>query len=495
MKIISLHNLEDVATLLTNLTMITEVDVLSVPNLEKFRQYLSKYQFNAALILEDFLKDGLNILLTNLKYPKAITILIKDENNLGKYLKLGITEANIEPIPFNPLTLFVEIRGLIATINQIKKMIEEGHIEFDFYRYGLFNVLNAFTATDKDLFLTVKDMDEDKVLYSLRIRNGQVVSVSTDLERIVEINTDDSIPKIIVEEPITHEDAVVFNNTADFYNQLMELSMEEKPVETVIVKASVEPKKVADVKVNPVRERKIYSFPYRGYTLYTQPYEGVKELDKALFAVSQIDDQILSSLRLLKIKGGDYKILTSPLIKSYLEFQGFKEEQFLDLDGVQFFQIPYLGSRLETLIYLPEGVLITGNLFGSYVSRELEFFDRVLSNHLRIYHYANISSNERLKKALEVVDPIRDKIAYIFPNYGYPIESAFVPTVVEILNNLTLPEEFQTLYEGWKNLVHILPREPKSFSEFITLLGKQKPPVLFNIVDEMEVLGIIPYEL
>jgi hypothetical protein len=52
-------------------------------------------------------------------------------------------------------------------------------------------------------------------------------------------------------------------------------------------------------------------------------------------AVAQIDDQILSSLRLLKIKGGDFKLLTSPLIKSYLEFQGFKEEYFLNLDGVK----------------------------------------------------------------------------------------------------------------------------------------------------------------
>jgi hypothetical protein len=495
MKIISLHNLEDVANLLTNLTMITEVDVLSVPNLEKFKQYLNKYQFNASLVLEDFLKDTLNILLTNLKYPKAIAILIRDENNLSKYLKLGITEANIELIPFNPLTLFVKIRGLISSINQIKKMIEEGHIEFDFYRYGLFNVLNAFTATDKSLFLTVKDADEDKVLYSLRIRNGQVVSVSTDLEKIIEVNTDDSIPKLIAQEPITHEDAVIFNNTADFYNQLLKLSMEEKPSETVIVKSTVEPKKVTETKVNPIRERKVYSFPYKGYTLYTQPYEGVRELDNALFAVAQIDDQILSSLRLLKIKGGDFKLLTSPLIKSYLAFQGFKEEYFLNLDGVKYFQTPYLGNRLESLIYLPEGILISGNLFGSYTSRELEFFDRVLLSHLRIYHYANISSNERLKKGLEILEPFKDKIAYIFPNYGYPIESSFIPTVWEVLNNLTIPEDFQTLYEGWKNLIHILPKEPKSFGEFVALLNKQNSVVLFNLVDEMEVLGVIPYEL
>jgi len=494
MKIIALHNLEEVASLLTDVTLITEMDVSSVPNLEKFKQYLKKYKFNATIVLGDLFNIAVEEILTNPKAPKAVVILVKEEKEINRFLRLGITELNVESIPFNPLTLFVKIKGLLSNIGFIRRAIEEGEIKIDFYRYGLFNLLNLLTQTDKSGFLAVKDMEEDKILYSLRIRNGQVVSASVEVEKIAEIHLDDSIPKIVVEEPVTHEDRVLFKNTAEFYKSLLE--MEETPqMETpVAVKPKIEPQKASFVKVNPLRERRIYTFPYRGYKFYTQPFEGIERNERALVAVTQIDDHTLSALRVLKIKGGNFKILTSPSITGFLKLQGFENARFLRAEDVEVYEFPFLGSKLECVLFL-DGILVSGNLFGSYVSREIEYFDRVFGGHLRVFHHANIASEEKLSKAMETLAPVLDKTFYIFPNYGYAIDRTSVGFVKEVLSNLSFPEGNNSLSQNWKNLVHILPRPVENFDEFINLLRAGDTAVLFNLVDEMETLGITPYEL
>jgi hypothetical protein len=139
--------------------------------------------------------------------------------------------------------------------------------------------------------------------------------------------------------------------------------------------------------------------------------------------------------------------------------------------------------------------LVSGNLFGSYVSRDIEFFDRVFGGHLRVFHHANISSEEKLTKAMETLSPVLDKAFYIFPNYGYAIDRSSVGFVKEVLSNLSFPEGNNSLSQNWKNLVHILPRPVENFDEFINLLRVGDTAVLFNLVDEMETLGITPYEL
>jgi hypothetical protein len=88
-----------------------------------------------------------------------------------------------------------------------------------------------------------------------------------------------------------------------------------------------------------------------------------------------------------------------------------------------------------------------------------------------------------------------DKTFYIFPNYGYAIDRTSVGFVKEVLSNLSFPEGNNSLSQNWKNLVHILPRPVENFDEFINLLRAGDTAVLFNLVDEMETLGITPYEL
>jgi len=494
MKIIALHNLEDVASLLTDVTLITEMEVSSVPNLEKFKQYLKKYKFNATIVLGDLFIKASEEILTNPNSPKAVILLVKDENEINKYLSLGITELNIESIPFNPLTLFVKIKGLLSNIAYIRRVIEEGEIKIDFYRYGLFNLLNLLTQTDKTTFLAVKDLEEDKILYSLRIRNGQVVSASVEIEKIAEINLDDSIPKVIIEEPVTHEDRVLFKNTSEFYKALLEVEKVLPTEVSVAVKPKFEPQKVSFIKVNPLRERRIYTFPYEGFRFYTQPFEGINKSDKSLIAVTQIDDYTLSALRVLKIKGGNFKILTSPSIEGFLKLQGFENSRFFRTEKVEVYEFPFLGSKLECVLFL-EGILISGNLFGSYVSKDSEFFDRIFGGHLRVFHYANISSGEKLSKAMEVLSPILDKAFYIFPNYGYAIDKTGIPFVREVLENLSFPEGGNTLSQNWKNLTQVLPRKVENFDEFISILRRVDSAILFNLIDEMETLGITPYEV
>jgi len=494
MKIIALHNLEDVASLLTDVTLITEIEVSSVPNFEKFKKYIKKYSFSAVIVLEDLFTKAVEEILTNPKSPKAVMLLIKNEDEVNRYLRLGITELNIESIPFNPLTLFVKIKGLLSNMAYIRRSIEEGEIEIDFYRYGLFNLLNLLTQTDKTTFLAVKDLDEDKILYSLRVRNGQVVSASVEIEKIAEIHLDDSIPKLVVEEPVTHEDRVLFKNTAEFYKALLEVEEVSQMETPVMIKPKVEPQKVSFIKVNPLRERRIYAFPYKGFKLYTQPFEGIDRNEKALIAVTQIDDYTLSALRVLKIKGGNFKILTSPSIEGFLKLQGFENSRFFRTEKVEIYEFPFLGSKLECVLFL-EGILISGNLFGSYVSKDSEFFDRIFGGHLRVFHYANISSGEKLSKAMEVLSPILDKAFYIFPNYGYAIDKTAISFVREVLENLSFPEGGNPLSQNWKNLVHILPREVENFDEFMHILRSGDSAILFNLIDEMETLGITPYEV
>lgn len=494
MRVIALHNLEEVASLLTEVTLITEIEVSSVPNIEKFKQYIKKYKFNAAIILGRMFIQAAEEILTNLKAPKGIVLLTQNENEINKYLRLGITELNVESIPFNPLTLFVKIKGLLSTIAYIRRVIEEGEIKLDFYRYGLFNLLNLLTQTDKTTFLAVKDLEEDKILYSLRVRNGQVVSASVEIEKIVEFHLDDSVPKLIMEEPVTHEDRVLFKNTAEFYKALLEVERVPQMETSVVVKPKVEPQKVSFIKVNPLRERRIYTLPYKGFKFYTQPFEGIDREENALIAVTQIDDYILSTLRVLKIKGGNFKILTSPSIEGYLKLQGFENSRFFRPADVEIYEFPFLGSKLECVLFL-EGIVVSGNLFGSFVSKDTDFFDRVFGGHLRVFHYANISSGEKLSKAMEKLTSVVDKAFYIFPNYGYAIDKTATSFVKEVLENLNFPEEDTSLSRNWSNLVYILPRKVKNFDEFIHFLRSGDSAILFNLIDEMETLGIVPYEL
>ena len=499
MRILAYHDLEGVAKLLTELTFVTEVEVSSVPTFNKFREYLSKYKFNAVILLEKFFLEGIEYILSSPELPKSVAIFLEDEKSMAKFLRLGVAESNLENIPFNPLTFFVKLRNLVNSVNQIKKMLEEGLIQADFYRYGLFNVLNAFSATDKNVFLSVKNAENDEVLYSIRIRNGQVVSTSIELEKIVEINLDDSLPKLIVTEPVTHNDLVVFKNTAEFYKALLETNIEETSLKNIPLPSEAKKpdftlQKAGFVRVNPLRERRVYKIPYKGFDLYTQPHENVRNLNKVIFAVSQIDDYVLSSLRVLKIKGGDFKILTSPLIKSFLKLQGFKENQFINLEGVKIWESPNLGSHLECVIYLPEGVVISGNLFGSYISKDLTYFDRVFSSHLRLYHLANISCKENLEKVVKELEPLMASIYYVVPNYGYAIDAKNIAQIFNLLKDLDFPEEFNTLQDAWGNLQHIFPEKIESYDDLLNVLKRKDPALLFAFIDELDALGIIPFE-
>ena len=497
MKILALHDSEEIASLLMDITLVTEVDVFSVPTLKKFEEYLSKYPINVVILLDKFFTEGIEVVLRNKKAPKAVSILTTEEENIAKFLRLGITDANIETIPFNPLTYFVKIRGLINNLNLIKQAIENGKIDFDFYRFGLFNILNIFAATDENLFLAIKDAEEDETLYSLRIRNGQVVSASIELPKIVEINLDDSVPKRVVAEPVVHNDAEIFRDTAEFYKALLEVEPESAAAETPpqVERVEISLKRKDLIRVNPLRGRNIYTFPFGGMQLYSQPDEQLRKVENALFAVALIDDYILSALKVLKLKGGAFKILTCPMIRTFLKLQGFEDKLFIEPKGVEIFEFPNLGNRLECAFYLPrEGVLLSGNLFGSYVSKNIPFFDRIFLSHLRVYHRANICCGEKLQRALEALEPLKGKLSYAVPTYGYAIDKTQIGKVFDVLSQLDIPQEPITIEREWENLKRILPLEVKNLDEFIESLRKQDEAVLYNLIDEMDVLSVVPYE-
>ena len=494
MKILVLHNLEEVAKLLTEITMITEVEATSVPNLDKFKEYLDKYKFNGVYILDEFVNDGLETLLRHKKHPTGIGILLQNEENLTKLVRLGLAETNIESIPFNPLSFFVKVRALLKTVQYIEAAIKQGVNSFDFFRHGLFNLLNTLTKTDKSLFVSVKDLEEDKILYSLRVRNGQVISCNKDLEKIAEINSDDTIPKAIEIGPVTFEDRYIFRDTAEFYKTLLELELapEEEIITTV---HKTKPQKVEFVKENPFRERRIYKFDFGDYTVYSQPYESIRSFTgKEAFAVPLLDERVLSNLQMLRVKNRKLELIAPNAVKNRLKLLGFSEENFLNLEGVKAFDLPFLGSKFEGFIFFPNGIGVSGNLFGSFVSKDGEFLDRVFFSHVRVYHYANISSNEKLRVAMERLKPYEKYLSYILPVYGYPIDQTTVNGVFDVLNSLNVPEEYKTLYESWKDIASAYGIEAENFDSFLKIVFKNEKSLLFNLIDDMEVFGIVPLE-
>jgi len=493
MQVLALHNLEEVASLLTDITLITEVDVSSVPNIEKFQQYLEKYKFDAVYILDDFFKDAIEILLNIPEFPKAILIFVKNEEKISTFLRLGLAETNIETIPFNPLGLFVKTKALLTAMKNIEVALKEGVKEFDYYRIGLFNLLNHFARTNRNVFVSVRDIEEDKTLYSLRIRGGQVVSCSKELDKVVEINLDDSLPKVISLEPVAHEDRYIFRNTAEFYKGLLEIK-EETP--EVVVKEELPPiKEVVFEKENLLREKRIYKFPYKGYTVYTQPPSQINQLEpNALIVCSELTESRTFVLRTLLKRFPHLKIVTPEVVKAKLKLYGFTEENFETLEGVKTFDFPFLGSKFEGAVFFPNGILITGNLFGSFVSKDVPYLDRIFFSHFRVFHFANISSNERLKGALEKVKGIFKVTNFIFPTYGYAIDSTLVKGSWEVLNNLSIPNEYAPLSVEWKRIAEAYGIEAKSYEEFVERLKQKDEAFLFNMLDDMEVLGILPFE-
>ncbi len=480
---------------MTDITMITEVEVTSVPNIEKFKQYLNRYDFNAAYILDKFFKEAIEILLSSDRYPKAIAIFASEEDGSSKFLRLGITETNLETIPFNPLTLFVRTKTLVKTVQNIELGLKQGVESFDFYRYGLFNVLNTLTKAKSNIFLSVKDLEEEKVLYSLRVRNGQVVSASTETERIAQINTDDSIPKTVAIGPVPHEDKVIFKNTAEFYSALLEVEEKAETTAVIVPKELPKPELVTKFKENLLRERRVYSLPYREHILYTQIPEGGNLEKKALVAVAELSSETLMRLRTHLMKNPDLKLVAPPVVKAKLKSLGFSEKNFLLPEGVKTEDTPFLGSKFEGYILLPEGILITGNLFGSFVSRDVPFLDRIFFSHVRVFHLANVSSSERLRVALEKLEPLKGSLSYIFPSYGYAVDMTLSEAVFEVVSNVDLPLEYRTLSMEWKHLAEAYGIEAGSYEEFLKLLSKKDGALLFNLLDDMEVLGIVPLEL
>ena len=493
MQVLALHNLEDVASLLTDITLITEVDVSSVPNIEKFRQYLNRYKFDAVYILDDFFKDAVEVLLTIPKFPKAILIFLQKEEDISKFLRLGLAETNIETIPFNPLGLFVKTKALLMAMKNIEIALKEGVKEFNYYRIGLFNLLNHLTGTDKNLFVSVRDVEENKTLYSLRIRGGQVVSCSEELEKVVEINLDDSLPKVISLEPVAHEDRYIFRNTAEFYKGLLEIK-EETP--EVVVKEELPPiKEVIFEKENLLRERRIYKFPYKGYTVYTQPPSQINQLEpNALIVCSELTESRTFVLRTLLKRFPNLKIVAPEVVRAKLKLYRFSEKNFETPEGVKTFDFPFLGSKFEGAVFFPNGILITGNLFGSFVSKNAPYLDRIFFSHFRIFHFANISSNERLKGALEKLERVIETTAFIFPAYGYAIDSTLVKGSWEVLNNLSIPNEYAPLSVEWKRIAEAYSINAESYEEFTKFLKEKDSGILFDILDDMEVLGIVPFE-
>lgn len=497
MKILALYDIEDVAILLTDLTMITEVEVVSVPSIEKFKLYLDRGKFNAVFVLDKFFDDVIGDILKSDEGPRAIVIFTEDEDGFSKFLRLGISDLNIETIPFNPLTLFVKTRTLLENLQKIEYSIKSDNVHLDFYRHGLFNFLNLATKLKLTKFVVVKDLEEDKVLYSLRIRNGQVVSASKYIEEIIKINTDDAIPKYISMEPVQHEDKEIFNGTADFYVQLLKYEYEDVEEFTAFIQPIKEkPKPVINIRVNPLRERKVYKFNYEGYTVYTQPVEHLKKVeDNAVFTIPLLNQSVINQIKSILLKRPKSRFVASPLIKGKLLNAGIPENIFVEFESLQFAEIPFLGEKFETVYFFNNGVMVTGNLFGSYVTKNIDFLDRVFNSHLRIFHMANISSNEKLSTALDKIKLFVKGAAFIFPYYGYPIDATFKDAAYEILSQIEVPKEYSTLTSQWSYLSESYGIPANSYEEFIKKLHALDGSLLFSLVDDMEVLGIVPLEL
>ena len=520
MKIIAFHNREDIAALLEEVEAITQVKIEKVEDIEEFKEKTLKEQFDAIVVLDTFFESAITVALNHPKLSKALCILLQKEEYLNNFLRLGISEANIEYIPFNPLTFLVKVRALQSNTLHIKEAIAKGHINFDFFRFGLFNVLNVFTSTEKSLFLSVKNVETDECLYTLHLEKGQVVGANTDIERIIEINLDDSIPKRIVKDPLEYEDKVSFKDTIQFYRALLKGKITEevkvtpiedkrenicsttdhKPsteeVEEILEEAlrEFEPVRIESVRINPLREKRIYSFPYKRYLIFTQPYEGLGGGKNAVCAIPYMDGDILRLVKVLKVKHKKLKFLTCPLIKNYLKLHGFTEENFAPTTDVAVYQFPFLSTKLECAFQFYNGVLITGNLFGSFVSKNSSYLNNELLSHFRLFHRANISSKEKLTEALEVLSYIFGNIQFILPAFGYPIASDFINIAKEELQNLEFPKNILYVEESFNEIRKILKKPVKDFNELVEALKKGKPSTIFDFLNKLEQLEVVPFE-
>jgi hypothetical protein len=195
------------------------------------------------------------------------------------------------------------------------------------------------------------------------------------------------------------------------------------------------------------------------------------------------------------LKRPQTKFLTTPLIKGKLISSGIPGSAFIDMEDLKYAEIPFLGHRFESIIFFNNGIMVTGNLFGSYVTKDADFLDRIFLSHVRTFHLANISSNERLKLALEKIKLFVKGAAFVLPYYGYGIGPYMKDAVYEVLTKLEIPSEYVTLTTEWKYLADAYGIRVKSYDEFIKKLHGLDNSVLFSLVDDMEVLGIVPLEL
>ncbi|HIC08569.1 MAG TPA: hypothetical protein EYO62_00730 [Aquificales bacterium] len=531
MKIIAFHNREDIAVLLAEVEQITQVKIETAQNIGEFEKKVKKGKFDVAVVLDQFFEAAAEVLLNGEKAPKTICVLLQNEEDLSRFLRLGVAETNVEYLPFNPLTFLVKLKGLQTNILHIKEAIAKGHINFDFYRFGLFNVLNVLTGTDKSFFLSVKDDETDEVLYSLHIERGQVVGANTDLQKIIDVNLDDGIPKRVAKDPLEYPDAVNFKNTVHLYRSLLagqlvaegevsEVAEEETEMELPLaeeiednappkaleptpeeieeveeeVEEGLEPVRIESLRINPFRERRVYSFPYKNYLIFSQPYEALGGGKNAICVIPTMDDYTLATVKILRVKNRRLKFLTCPLIKNFLKLHGFKEENFAPTSDVAVYQFPFLSSKFECAFHFSNGILITGNLFGSYVSRNVPYLKEVFLSHLRVFHRANISSRGKLDDALVALGYIVENLQYIIPAFGYPIPKSTISPAYEELKKLKLSEDYVYLDSSLTELKKILNKDFRSFEEFLEVLKKEKPEVLFNLMDEMDALDIVPFE-
>jgi len=498
MKILALYDIEDVAILLTDLTMITEVEVVSVPSVDKFKLYLEKGNFSAVYVMDKFFTEVIESILTAEKGTRAILVFTESDDGMSKFLRLGISDVNIETIPFNPLTLLVKTRSLVETVQKIEFALKKSdNVNLDYYRHGLFNLLNVATKLQTNGFVAVKDLEEDSVLYSLRLRNGQVVSASKTIEEIIKINTDDGIPKALAIEPVQHEDKEIFNGTAEFYAKLLEYHYEDVEEFTAFVNYIKEkPKKALIIKENPLRERRVYKFDYEGYTIYTQPTDALREVEQnAVFVVPLYTTDLGAEVKNILLNHPHAKFFASPSIKGKLIVDGVPSAAFVELPDVQVADLPFLGSKFDAVYFFNNGVMVSGNLFGSFVSKNSEFLDRVFMGHLKTFHLANVSSTEKLQAALEKVNLFAKGSTYLFPFYGYPIEGTMIEAAHDVLGKLEIPKEYTTLYSQWGYVAESHGIHASTFEEFLNKLRQVDETTLFNVVDDFEVLHIIPLEL
>jgi len=216
--------------------------------------------------------------------------------------------------------------------------------------------------------------------------------------------------------------------------------------------------------------------------------------DKVAAAVTRLNPSEEENIKKQLNKYPKLKLLTSRVIKEYLIYKGIPESRFLNLDKVESVDLPFLGDRLESFIFFPNGVLITGNLFGSYHSKEVLYLDNVLVNHLRLFHRANITSTERLKHALEILEPYKGAVSYILPNYGYIIDSTALNYVWSLLSKLEISTDFSLLVDNWEELARGYGIKATDYKNFLQLLENQNHSLLFTIIDAMDTLNIVPVE-